>query len=433
MQKLGAIQFREGSMYHQFFPLSGEGDGGNSFSDDALWYVMTVAEYIKATGDWAVLAVDVPWSDDPVPSPLYEHLLAAIRYTQRMRGPHGLPLILLADWNDMLQISGMTWGEDHHGRDNLRAESVMVAFLYRKALTEFAELARRTGRADQAEEFIAERAALQENIDRHAWDGAWFRRAYDNDGNVLGGAGAPEGEVWLNAQTWAVLSGAATGDRARQAMQTVADRLETKYGLILLDPPYPHWIKENPSITTYPPGLKENGGIFCHTNPWGVIAHCLLGNGDQAMDYFRRIMPTTHQQMQETYRAEPYIYAQMIAGRHHPQFGLARNSWLTGAVAWNYVAASNHIMGVQPDYEGLRFDPCLPAAWTTCQVRRQFRGILFDVTIEKQAGICRAARDGDRITGIAIRSDYGTVEGNLLKLDPTVPAPATVKVAVRIS
>jgi len=430
---LGQIQFREGSMYHQFFPMSGEGDGGNSFSDDALWYILAVVEYIKATGDWDILKAEFPWADDEKPSAMHEHLLAAIRYTQKMQGPHGLPLILLADWNDMLQISGITWGDDHHGRDNLRAESVMVAFLYYKALTEMSQLARRTGSDEQAAEFLTERARLQKAIDEHAWDGAWYRRAFDNESNPVGAAGAEEAEVWLNAQTWAVLSGAAVSERASKAMQTVADRLETDYGLILLDPPYSHWKPESPSITTYPPGLKENGGIFCHTNPWGVIAECLIGNGDKAMDYFRRIMPTTHQKMQETYKAEPYVYAQMIAGKHHPQFGLARNSWLTGAVAWNYVAASSYIMGVRADYDGLRIDPCMPADWTTCKIRRRFRQTMFNITIDKPKGLCRASRDEDgKVTGVKITSDFGTAEGNLLLIDPAAKAPAEVNVAVEI-
>jgi len=430
---LGQIQFREGSMYHQFFPLSGEGDGGNSFSDDSLWYIMAVAEYIKASGDWGILETEYSWADDETLTPMYDHLVTAIKYTQQMKGPHGLPLILLADWNDMLQISGMVWGDDHHGRDNLKAESVMVAFLYYRALADMVELAKRTGRESDAADFSAELNMLKEKIDEHAWDGNWFRRAFDNNSEPLGTAGAEEAEVWLNAQTWAILSGAEQGDRAKEAMEIVKDRLSTEYGLILLDPPYSHWIPESPSITTYPAGLKENGGIFCHTNPWGVIAETMIGNGDQAFDYFKKIMPTTHQEMQETYKAEPYVYAQMIAGKHHPQFGLARNSWLTGAVAWNYVAATNYIMGVKADYEGLRIDPCMPADWDHCKVQRKFRGIMFDITIDKPAGICRASREGYNISGLEIETDFGVVEGNLLKITDSGQTPAKVEVRVKIS
>lgn len=417
--ELAGIQFREGSMYHQFFPLSAEGDGGNSFSDDALWFVMAVTEYLKASGDMALLAEPVRWADDPEPAPLLDHLKAAVDYTDRMRGPHGLPLILLADWNDMLQISGMTWGDDHHGRDNLRAESVMVAFLYRYALTALEELLLHIDQADQAAAYRSRITELQGAIDAHAWDGKWYRRAFDNDGRVVGGQGDSFAEVWLNAQTWAVLSGSARGDRAKKAMQVVTERLETPYGLILLDPPYTTWQAQSPSITTYPPGLKENGGIFCHTNPWAVIAHCLLGNGDQAMDYFRRIMPTTHQAMQATYQAEPYVYAQMIAGRHHPQFGRARNSWLTGAVAWNYVAACNHILGVQPTYTGVRFAPCLPREWPSCRVQRRIRDIDFDIHITQETD-----QSANPAMPITVVCEQAEVEGNLVKWPSRPPEEA---------
>lgn len=424
---LAGIQFREGSMYHQFFPLTGEGDGGNSFSDDALWFVMAVTEYLKASGDMALLDEPVRWADDPAPASLLDHLKAAVAYTRRMRGAHGLPLILLADWNDMLQISGLTWGDDHHGRDDLRAESVMVAFLYRYALTAMEELMLHLGDSDTAATYRAQITELQAAIDAHAWDGEWFRRAFDNEGRVVGGKGDPFAEVWLNTQTWAVLSGSASGARAEQAMRVVAERLETPYGLILLDPPYAKWQASSPSITTYPPGLKENGGIFCHTNPWAVIAHCLLGNGDQAMDYFRRIMPTTHQAMQATYQAEPYVYAQMIAGRHHPQFGRARNSWLTGAVAWNYVAASNYIMGVQPTYTGVRLAPCLPKDWTTCRVRRRIRDIDFDIRIEQRPD---SAPNGYH--SVTVRCEQAEVEGNLVKW-PTTNHQGPLVVQVEIT
>ena len=430
---IGKIQFKEGRICHQFFPLTGEAEGKDIYSDTVLWFIMAVIEYIKYTADWDILNAPVAWVDDKKTASLYEHLLRGIEYTIKNKGEHGLPLILLADWNDMLKISGLDYGADKKEYYNLRAESVMVAFMLYKVLADMKELAKRIGKADDASGFAKEAKDLKKSVEKYTWDGEWFLRAFDNEGKSVGSKTNKEAQIFLNAQTWAVLSGMEKEELGREAMQSTSERLDTKYGLILLDPPYDGWQKENPAITTYPPGLKENGGIFCHANPWAVIAECELGDGDRAYEYFKKLMPTTHDKMQDIYKVEPYVYAQMMAGRHHPQFGMARNSWLTGAASWNYIAAASYILGIKADFDGLRFDPCLPSHWEKCEIKRKFRDIIFNISISKPRRICRAPRKNGKIRGLTITTSFGQLKDNLLLIDKGDKFPKEVDISIAIS
>ncbi|MGD8626222.1 MAG: glycosyl transferase, partial [Anaerolineae bacterium] len=283
------------------------------------------------------------------------------------------------------------------------AESLFVANLYGRALGEMIDLARHLGDGEAAARYAAYYDEMRARFEAHAWDGAWYRRYFDAEGQPLGSAANRHGQIYANAQSWPVLSGFASPARARQALDALRDRLNTRHGIKLSAPGYDGYDPGLGGISTYPPGAKENGGIFLHANPWVIIAEALLGNGDRAFEYYHQILPAAQNDRIDTFQCEPYVYPQNILGDEHPQFGLARNSWLTGTASWAYQAGSQYILGIRPTYDGLLVDPCLPATWPGFRASRHFRGAIYDIEVENPDGASKGVRrlvvDGQEIEG----------------------------------
>ncbi len=426
---IAATQLPTGGAYHQYQPLTkrGNNDIGSGFNDDPLWLILGVSAYIKETGDWSILDEQVPFDNAPgSEQPLYEHLKLSLRYTLDRLGPHGLPLIGRADWNDCLNLNCFsdTPGEPFQTTENATggvAESVFIAGQFVLAARELASLAASRGDDPTGYQTAAEKMAG--TIAEHGWDGAWFRRAYDFHGNVIGSASNDEGQIFIEPQGMCIMGGVGLEDgTAVRALASVRERLATPHGIVLQQPAFSSYRIELGEISSYPPGYKENAGIFCHTNPWLMIAEAMVGNGDGAFDYYKRINPSAREELGDLHRCEPYVYAQMIAGRDAPTHGEAKNSWLTGTAAWNYAAVTQWILGIRPELSGLRIAPVIPAAWPGFSAVRRFRGATYRITVRKEPGVpggaCRLVVDGE------------PVEGGVL---PVAPAGADVQVEAYLS
>ena len=427
---IAATQLETGGAYHQYQPLTKRGNDaiGSGFNDDPLWLVLAVAAYLKETGDSAVLDEPVPYDNQPgSETPLYEHLQRALRYTLDRLGPHGLPLIGRADWNDCLNLNcfSETPGESFQTTENREggvAESVFIAGLFTLAAEELAGIAEHHGRPGDAAGYRDQAAGMATVVAEHGWDGEWFRRAYDHFGNPVGSAANDEGRIYIEPQGMCVMAGIGLDDgRARQALDAVETHLTTEHGIVLHQPAYTRYHLELGEITTYPPGYKENAGIFCHANPWVTIAQTRVGDGDAALASYLRINPSAREAISEVHRCEPYVYAQMIAGRDAPTHGEAKNAWLTGTAAWNLVAVTQWILGIRPDHDGLRVDPCLPADWEGFEAVRVFRGARYRIRIVKPAGLVGRVRHLE-VDGVAVA---GTVV-------PPAPPGTTVDVVATI-
>ncbi len=428
---ISATQLPSGGAYHQYQPLTKRGNDavGGGFNDDPAWLVLGVAAYLRETGDRSILDEMVAFDNRPGSEvPLYQHLVRAIEYTLDRLGPHGLPLIGRADWNDCLNLNcfSETPGEPFQTTENKAggvAELVFIAALFTLALQEMAQVAgplrdevfRR--RCEQAElDMVAA-------VDAHGWDGAWFRRAYDFFGAPVGSAQNAEGQIFIEPQGIAVMAGIGVADgRAQTALASVRERLATEHGIVLLQPAFSRYYPELGEISSYPPGYKENAGIFCHTNPWLMLAEAALGNGEGALDYYLRINPSAREDISEIHRCEPYVYAQMIAGVDAPTHGEAKNSWLTGTAAWNFVAATQGILGIRPEHDGLRVDPALPAEWSGFTAIRRFRDAVYHITVEKEPGTT------GRVTSLEV--DGEVVAGNVI---PLPDEPGEIEVIARVS
>jgi cellobiose phosphorylase len=393
---LAATQFSSGGAYHQFQPLTGRGNDeiGSGFNDDPLWLILAAAAYLKETGDTAVLDEPVPYDDLPGrAAPLYEHLAASLGYTLARLGPHGLPLIGRADWNDCLNLNcfSETPGESFQITENRQggeAESVFIAGLFILAARDLTAIAERRGLGGDAASYRAAADKMAAAIVEHAWDGAWFRRAFDYSGGVVGSSENEEGQIYVEPQGICVMSGIGASDgMAIRALDSVRERLATDHGIVLLRPAYSRYHPELGEISSYPPGYKENGGVFCHTNPWVMIAEVMAGRGDAAFGYYQLINPSAREEISEIHRCEPYVYAQMIAGREAPTHGEAKNSWLTGTAAWNLVAITQWILGIRAEFDGLRIDPVLPAGWPGFTATRRFRGATYEISVRNPARI----------------------------------------------
>ena len=423
---IAATQLESGGANHQYQPLSkrGNNDIGSGFNDDPLWLVLAVAAYLKETGDIGVLDEQVPYDNVAAgATALLEHLRRSLRYTVDRLGPHGLPLIGRADWNDCLNLNCFsdTPGESFQTTENRAggsAESVFIAGQFVLAGREMAAIERRLGHEHEAATHSDRSAAMEDAIDEHAWDGGWFLRAYDYFGNPVGSAKNEEGQIFIEPQGMCLLAGIGMDDgRARRCLDNVRRRLATEHGAVLQQPAYSRYMLELGEISSYPPGYKENAGIFCQTNPWIMIAEAMTGDGDAAMDYYQRINPSAREDISEVHRCEPYVYAQMIAGRDAATPGEAKNSWLTGAAAWNFVAITQWILGIRPEHEGLRVDPVVPAAWPGFSANRRFRGADYSIRVLKPVG------STGRVTHLVV--DGIRIEGNLL---PLAPSGSTVQV-----
>jgi cellobiose phosphorylase len=389
---LAATQLQDGGAFHQYQPLTKRGnhDVGSGFNDDPLWLIVGTAAYLKETGDWGILDERVPYENTPgTETPLEEHLERSLRYTEERLGPHALPLIGRADWNDCLNLNCFsdTPGQSFQtttSRDGKVAESVFIAGLYVLAADELAEIAGRRGRADAARACRERAQTMAATVREHGWDGDWFLRAYDDRGDKVGSKECTEGKIFIETQGMCVMAGIGLEDgSARRALDSVAQHLATPHGILLQQPAYRSYHLHLGEISSYPPGYKENAGIFCHNNPWVVIAETRVGNGDRAGDYYLRINPSAREAISEVHRCEPYVYAQMIAGRDAPTHGEAKNSWLTGTASWNYVAITQWILGIRPAYDGLIVEPVLPQGWPEVEVQRRFRGVRYRIRIRR--------------------------------------------------
>jgi cellobiose phosphorylase len=425
---LAATQFPDGSAYHQYQPLTKRGNNevGTGFNDDPLWLIEATGAYVRETGDLLILHELVPFDNDPADvGTLFEHLRRSYRHVLNHRGPHGLPLIGRADWNDCLNLNCFSTEPDEsfqttQNQADGTAESVFIAGLFVHCSPDYAALARAAG-------FPAEAAAAEEQavgmaaaVLAEGWDGEWFLRAFDYFGSKVGSREAAEGQIFIEPQGMCVMAGIGLADgRAQQALDAVRSRLATEHGILLHQPAYTRYRPELGEITSYPPGYKENGSVFCHTNPWVMIAECRLGRGGQAFEYWRRIAPAFREEISEVHGLEPYVYAQMIAGRDAPREGEARNSWLTGTAAWSWVAVSQHVLGVRPEWQGLRVEPCLPAHLRDIEVVRRCRGATYRVIIENRS------RGGSPCLSV----DGSPLEGSVV---PYSPPGAVVVVRVKM-
>jgi cellobiose phosphorylase len=427
---LAGTQLASGGAYHQFQPLTKRGNDniGSGFNDDPLWLIVGVAAYLKETGDFPILDEPVPYDDPGNSGTLYEHLKRSASYTLDRLGPHSLPLIGRADWNDCLNLNcfSQTPGEPFQttaNRTGGAAESVFIAGLFVIAANELAEIAQRRGRAEDSAYYRAAAAKMAGAAAEHGWDGDWFRRAYDYFGNTVGSSENEEGSIFIEPQGICVMSGIGTENgMAVRALDSVRERLATDHGIVLLQPAYTRYHPELGEISSYPPGYKENAGVFCHTNPWLMIAEAMCGRGDQAFDYYKRINPSAREEMSEIHRCEPYVYAQMIAGKDAPTYGEAKNSWLTGAAAWNFAAITQWILGVRAEYDGLRVDPVLPARWHGFSAVRRFRGATYKISVRNTGDV------GGRVSHL--RVDGALVPGTLV---PVAAVGATVDVEAVIT
>jgi len=395
---IAGVQLSDGSCYHQYQPLTKKGneDVGRGFNDDPLWLITSTCAYAKETGDFSILDEAVDYSDVPGrKATLLDHLFLSLNYTLKNLGPHNLPFIGHADWNDCLNLncfskrpgeSFQTYGDKPGGA----AESVMIAGLFLHACREFSALLRQIGAEGKIDELEKGYKLVKRAVETSGWDGEWFLRAYDYYGKKIGSKECEEGKIFIEPQGWCIMGGIGLENgMARKALNSVEKYLATPNGIVLNQPAYSHYYLNLGEISSYPPGYKENAGIFCHNNPWISIAETILGNGDKAFDYYLRICPSIKEDAIETYRCEPYCYSQMIAGLDAPTFGEAKNSWLTGTAAWTFVNISQAILGIKPDYNGLMIDPCLPGSWTGYKVERVFRGTRYKIEIKKQKGVSR--------------------------------------------
>ncbi len=429
---LAATQFASGGAYHQYQPLTKTGNDaiGSGFNDDPLWLVLGVAAYIKETGDISILDENVPFSDAGSAS-MYGHLERSVRYTLDRIGPHGLPLIGRADWNDCLNLNCFSQepGESFQTTMNIDggiAESVFIAGLFTLAAKEFAAIAELCGRGDDADAYRADAEKMAAIVAEHGWDGEWFLRAYDHFGNPVGSARNDEGQIFIEPQGICVMGGIGVSDGpnghaslAARTLASVRERLATPHGIMLLQPAFTSYRIELGEISSYPPGYKENASIFCHTNPWLMIAAAMLGDGEAAFDYYKRINPSARERISEVHRCEPYVYAQMIAGRDAPTHGEAKNSWLTGTAAWNFVAITQWILGIRPELNGLRVEPVLPASWPGYTATRRFRGAVYEISVRREAGGGHLVVDGQRIDATLVPL---APQGTLVQVEVVLPA-----------
>ncbi len=425
---LAATQLPSGGAYHQYQPLTkrGNNDVGGNFNDDPHWLIVGVAAYLKETGDWSILDEPVPYDNEPgSEQPLYEHLQRSFRYTLERLGPHGLPLIGRADWNDCLNLNCFsdTPGQSFQtttNKDGKVAESVFIAGLFILAGEELAAIARHRGLEAEAAQYLAETAKMDKTIRAHGWDGDWFLRAYDDFGQRVGSKECEEGKIFIETQGFCVLAGVGLKDGlAQKALDAVRTHLATKHGIVLQQPAYSRYYLQLGEISSYPPGYKENAGIFCHNNPWVIIAETRVGNGDAAHDYYLRINPSARERISDLHRCEPYVYPQMIAGKDAPTHGEAKNSWLTGTAAWNFYAITQWILGIRPEYDGLKIEPVVPKAWAGFKAVRKFRGVTYNIEV-KRAG------PGNRVSLVV---DGEPVAGNTIPL----PSAGRKEVAVQVT
>lgn len=415
---LAATQLEDGGCYHQYQPLTKKGNNeiGGDFSDDPLWMILSVAGYIKETGDFSILDEQVPYDNDKTKAQtLMHHLKQSFYHVTENVGPHGLPLAMRADWNDCLNLSCFsdkpgesfqTFTSNKYGEEKFShvAESVFVAALFAFAGPEFVKLCEYKNLKDESQKAQKAIDTMRENTMKYGFDGEWFLRAYDDFGKKVGSKECEEGKIFIEPQGFAVMAGLGSDSgKDIKAMESVKKYLDSKYGLVLLNPAFTKYHIEYGEISTYPAGYKENAGVFCHNNAWIICAEAVLGHGNRAFEYYSKICPAFLEEISDLHRTEPYVYAQMIAGKDAKRHGEAKNSWLTGTAAWNFVAISQYILGIMPEYEGLMVNPCIPENWSNFKVVRNFRGNIYNIEVKNPDNVSKGIKsitvDGIKING----------------------------------
>nr|HPI04010.1 glycosyl transferase [Candidatus Goldiibacteriota bacterium] len=402
---IASVQFPEGRAHHGYSPLTKKGSR-EGYGDDHLWLVQAVHNYIKETGDIRFLDEIVPYNDGSK-GKMYEHIQKAVEYSWNNTGYHGLPKAGFADWNDCLNLSGPKG----------MGVSVMIACQFVLGANLLSELAQRSGRVLDVEKYKNMADEMKDRINKKAWDGEWYLRAFDDNGTPVGTNESKEAKIWLESNTWAVMTGVAEGDRAEITLDSIKKHLDTKYGIVLFDPAFSEYHPELGYVSVFPGGLKENAAIFCHTNPWAMVAEAMTGRAANAFKYWKTIAPAANNEIADKHWTEPYVYSQMIAGKAHKDFGQAKNSWLTGTAAWNFVAISQYILGIRATFDGLMIDPCIPSSWKGFTVSREFRGTKYNFTVKNPSkaskGIKKMSVDGKEIKGNIVPIEKNKKEVNI--------------------
>ena len=422
---IASTQFQDGSAYHQYQPLTkkGNSDIGSGFNDDPLWLIAGTSAYIRETGDMSILDETVPFDNDmSVATPLMNHLKRSFDYIVNHKGPHDLPLIGRADWNDCLNLncfsahpgeSFQTFGPS----EGPVAESVFIAGMFVKYGEEYAQLCELKGDKAEADRAREEVKKMYDAVCTAGWDGEWFVRAYDAYSNKVGSHECKEGQIYIEPQGFCVLAGIGVKEGlAEKALKSVKERLDTKYGVMILQPAYTEYHLELGEVSSYPPGYKENAGIFCHNNPWVSIAETVLGHGDRAFEIYKKTCPAYVEEISDIHCTEPYVYSQMVAGRDAKFHGQGKNSWLTGTAAWTFVNISQYILGIYPTHKGLSVDPCVPADFGDFELTRKFRGATYNISVKTngaEKGIKKLIVNGQEIAGTVIPYDPSVSEYNV--------------------
>ena len=415
---IASTQFPDGGCYHQYQPLTKKGNNeiGQGFNDDPMWLIFGTIHYLKETGDFSILDEMVPFDNERgSEKSLFYHLTVSFNHVINNLGPHGLPLIGRADWNDCLNLNCFSDNPDEsfqtteNKTEGSKAESLMIAGLFVMYGKEYADLCDYLGKRKEAVRARQHVNDMTEAVKKYGWDGEWFLRAYDFWGNKIGSNENEEGKIFIESNGWCSMAGIGLEEGlVQKALDAVKDRLDCKYGIVLNNPAYTTYHIESGEISSYPEGYKENAGIFCHNNPWIVIGETILGRGDRAWEYYKKICPTYLEKISELHKVEPYVYAQMIAGKDAYCPGEAKNSWLTGTAAWNYFAITQYILGIRPQYDGLLIDPCIPSDWKSFTVIRRFRGTTYEIKVSNQNGMMKGVKQ--------IRIDGKSLSGNILPL-----------------
>lgn len=415
---IASTQFEDGSAYHQYQPLTKQGNNeiGGGFNDDPLWLILGAIAYIKETGDYSILEEQVPFDcNKNNKATLLEHLNRSFKHVVNNLGPHGLPLIGRADWNDCLNLNCFSEIPDESFQTcgNLEgkvAESVMIAGMFVYIGKEFARLYEAIGNTEMEAYVSSEVNKMTERVLNDGYDGEWFIRAYDANGNKVGSKECKEGKIYIESNGFCTMAGIGKEDgRAQKALDSVAKYLECDWGIVLNYPPYSEYHTELGEITTYPQGYKENAGVFCHNNPWIIIGETVMGNGERAFNLYKKITPAYIEDISDIHRTEPYVYSQMIAGRDAVRAGEAKNSWLTGTAAWNYYTVSQYLLGIKPDFDGLVIDPCISKEISDFKITRKFRGTTYNIHVKNT---------GNKT--MQITADNGTVNKNKVISDAEI-------------
>ena len=418
---IASTQFPDGGCYHQYQPLTkrGNNDIGGGFNDDPMWLIFGTVAYIKETGDFGILDEAVPFDNQEGSEvSLFEHLRISFNHVVENLGPHMLPLIGRADWNDCLNLNCFSWDPNEsfqtteNKTEGSQAESLMIAGLFVVCGRDYVELCQQLGRMDEAaraQKFID---SMVQAVKEHGWDGEWYLRAYDYFGRKVGSKENQEGQIFIESQGWCTMAGIGLEEgMVEKALNSVKERLDCEHGIVLNNPAFTKYVVEYGEISSYPAGYKENAGIFCHNNPWVIIGETVLGRGDYAWEYFRKICPSYTEENSALHKVEPYVYSQMIAGKDAARPGEAKNSWLTGTAAWNWYAITQFILGIKPAYDGLEINPCICPEWKEYQVKRKFRGAEYLITILNPNGVCKGVKsievDGQPIEGCIVKHQPG--------------------------